>query len=366
MIWDPVKQVLFGARDHLGVKPFYYFQNDHYCAVASEIKALLRSPQVSGNLDPLRIVDLLTSQLKDPVRTSFEGIFRLPAAHWLEYETSGTFRIHRYWQLDPNRTLNLGNDEAYTTAFREILMEAVKCRLRHSVPIGTHLSGGMDSSSVTATAELISSHSPIKTFSATFASIPDCDETEFIEAVLHTGHFESHFIAADTSGPLTHWNELFDILDEPALGNGYLSWLMNLKAHQEGVHIILNGYDGDTTIGHGALYPHELARSGQWEAALEESKLLVQRLQPQGVTPLGLMRRTAREVLNELAQAKQWRKIFEGIVKIHKPLALSRLKLIRHEYIVMPWIKGGLAHFKILCPSNTSILEDPRNPTSVD
>jgi len=84
ILWDPIKHILFGARDHLGVKPFYYFQDPNFFAIASEIKALLRCPQINGELDPIRIADLLTSQLKDQVKTAFKGIQRLPAAHQLE------------------------------------------------------------------------------------------------------------------------------------------------------------------------------------------------------------------------------------------------------------------------------------------
>ena len=113
ILWDPLNQKLFGARDHLGVKPFYYFQHRHYFAAASEIKALLRSPQISGDLDPIRLADLLTSQLKDQVRTSFQGILRLPGAHQFERTADGTLHIQRYWQLDPNRTLKPKSDDEY-------------------------------------------------------------------------------------------------------------------------------------------------------------------------------------------------------------------------------------------------------------
>lgn len=329
ILWDPLKQTLFGARDHLGVKPFYYYQQPNYFAVASEIKALLQSPHISDKIDPIRIADLLTSQLKDKVRTSFQDILRLPAAHQLERTADGTLKIQQYWQLDPERTIEPKSDDEYTREFQTIFTEAVQCRLRHCVPLGSQLSGGMDSSSITAIAETLlpKSEAPLRTFSATFTKVPECDETEFIQAVLDGGRFESYFVAADQSGPLTHWQDLFQILDEPALGNGYLSWLMNSEAQRQGVHIVLNGYDGDTTVGHGALYPNELAYQGKWQEALEESSLLAQRFAVEGATPLYLMRKTAFEVLTELKQQRQWVAILRSIPKIYKPLKLKPLSL---------------------------------------
>lgn len=359
ILWDPVNQKLFGARDHLGVKPFYYYQHLHGFAVASEIKALLQYsmthqqslPQLSHTIDPIRIADLLCSQLKDQARTTFQGILRLPAAHHLEYSLNGTVEIQRYWQLDPNHTIEYRNDEEYCQEFLTLFKAAVQCRLRHQVPIGSQLSGGMDSSSITAMAEklLSGSETKLKTFSATFSQVPECDETHFIQEVLDAGQFEPYFIAADQSGPLTHWQELFQSLDEPAMGNGYLSWLMNIEAKKQGVHIVLNGYDGDTVVGHGTLYPYELAREGKWSQALEEAKIFIQRFAVEGVTPLTWMRTMAFEILMELKQEQQWGLILRSIPQISKPLQLKPFRLFL-KFVLRPYCRKLLRRSATLTP----------------
>ena len=168
IIWDPQRQIYFGARDHMGVKPFYYSHQEKFFAFASEIKALLRSPQISNDLDENRITSLLTSELNDRVRTCYVDISRLPAAHWIEFSPHSSLKIHPYWQLDPHREIQLQDDTEYIQTFRAIFDKAVRCRLRRQVPIGSHLSGGMDSSSIAVTAQHLmsqeDSQDTLKTF----------------------------------------------------------------------------------------------------------------------------------------------------------------------------------------------------------
>ncbi|NJN24073.1 MAG: hypothetical protein HC810_06355, partial [Acaryochloridaceae cyanobacterium RL_2_7] len=137
----------------------------------------------------------------------------------------------------------------------------------------------------------------LHTFSATFESVPACDESAYVRDILRGRKLKAQFIPADQSGPLSHWQKIFQSLDEPALGNGYLTWLMNQTAHKTGVKVLLNGYDGDTTIGHGTLYPYELAQAGHWQQALDEAELFAQRLSVAEIPPLKFMRRMSYEVL---------------------------------------------------------------------
>ena len=87
----------------------------------------------------------------DPSITSYLHIRRLPAAHAMTVSPSGT-QIHRYWSLDPDREIHFETDEEYENAFRNIFTEAVRCRMRSAFPIGSELSGGLDSSSVVCVA----------------------------------------------------------------------------------------------------------------------------------------------------------------------------------------------------------------------
>ena len=151
-IWDGYQQQLFCARDHFGVKPFYYYYRSNQSFIfASEMKALLCLPEVPRQVNEVRIADFLALMMEDKAITTYQDLLRLPPAHSILVSQEG-IRLWSYWSLDPGRELRLESDEAYAEAFRDIFTEAVRCRLRTAFPIGSQLSGGLDSSSVTCMA----------------------------------------------------------------------------------------------------------------------------------------------------------------------------------------------------------------------
>lgn len=190
-IWDGRNQIVFCARDHFGVKPFYYYYRAGQVFVfASEIKALLCLSEVPRRLNEVRIADYLTAMMEDKSNTSYQGILRLPPAHTMTVSYGGGIRLRSYWSVDPSRELRLNSDEEYADAFRELFTEAVRCRVRSAFPVGSHLSGGLDSSYITCIArELLPQEagSVLHTFSNIFDDVAQCDERPFIEAVLAQG-----------------------------------------------------------------------------------------------------------------------------------------------------------------------------------
>src|SRR5205085_715821 len=150
-----------------------------------EPAAVLRHPDVPGGLNLGRIADFLDDLEHFSVtETLYDSIWRLPAAHTLVVDGGG-FRVRRYWQLQVPPELRLKSDEAYAEAFRDVFRTAVKARLRSPVPVGSMLSGGLDSASVTAVAaELLSGEGrgPLRTFSVVGADVVSCIETRTIHA----------------------------------------------------------------------------------------------------------------------------------------------------------------------------------------
>jgi len=167
-IWDERKQVLFCARDHFGVKPFCYHQSEQFFVFASEIKALLCLPGVPCQLNEARVADYLEVLFEDKAMTFYQHILRLPPGHSITVGREET-RLRSYWSLDPERELRLGSDEEYA--------EAMRCRLRSAFPIGSMLSGGLDSSSITCVARKLLAQNGgrrLHTFSAIFESLTRC------------------------------------------------------------------------------------------------------------------------------------------------------------------------------------------------
>jgi asparagine synthase (glutamine-hydrolysing) len=276
-IWDRRKQQLFCARDHFGVKPFYYYSAEDAFAFASEIKSILCLPEVPRKLNEVRIGDYLTSMFEDRAITFYQDILRLPPAHSLT-ACNKQIKIKSYWSLDPNKELILDSNEEYAAQFRKIFTEAVSCRLRSYTQPGTMLSGGLDSSSITCTARKIMDDEGITaklpTFSAVFDEVKESDERIYIDTVLNKGGYEPHYSHADQISPLTDdlervmWHQ-----DEPLFAfNLFLNMSLYEIAQKQGIKVILDGFDGDSTVSHGVGYLRDLARQGKWRVLFQETK----------------------------------------------------------------------------------------------
>ncbi|HBW34170.1 asparagine synthase (glutamine-hydrolyzing) [Desulfosporosinus sp. BICA1-9] len=169
-IWDSQEQQLFVARDRLGVKPLFYSELLKGLVFASELKALLKHPAISPNLGTEGLSEIF---LLGPARTPgvgvYEGISELRPGHFLIYSANG-LRIRRYWAL-PN---HVHEDDLPTTIakIRELFVDTVQRQLVSDVPIGTLLSGGLDSSAITAIAaefQNLNGHGSLPTFSVDYA-----------------------------------------------------------------------------------------------------------------------------------------------------------------------------------------------------
>ncbi len=165
-IWDRRRGELFAARDRLGVKPLYYARVNDTLLVASEIKALLKHPAVSRELDVVALDQYLSYLYIPSPRTIFESIRQLPPAHWLRFR-DGVIRTSRYWQPPLHRSDAPTCVEDAAEEVRETLDDAVRVRMMSEVPLGAFLSGGIDSSSLVA-AMAKSSDRAIKTFTIRF------------------------------------------------------------------------------------------------------------------------------------------------------------------------------------------------------
>lgn len=276
-IWDSRSQSIFCGRDHFGVKPFYYYLNNRIFAFASEIKALLVIPEVPRKLNETKIGDYLAGYFEDTVSTYYEGISRLEAATQLVVGQGREEKV-TYWQLDRGKEIRLKSDEAYAEAFRDVFREAVRCRMRSVEPVGSLLSGGLDSSSVTCMARDLavkSGSAKPHTFSSVFDTVRECDEREYIQKVINKGYLVPHFVSADKQSvlqtQLQTWMPGFE--DEPLLAsNLHVTWHHYAMAKKLGLNVMLDGFDGDTTISHGMGYFNELAQDGKWLSLYQEAQ----------------------------------------------------------------------------------------------
>lgn len=269
-IWDSRKHRLFCARDPFGVKPFYYHHSPgRLFAFASEVEALLALGDVSDEVDDFEVARHLRIPLGGDVSTTYyKHVRRLMPAHVLTV-TDRNLETRRYWQLDPTRELHLSDDGEYAEALRETFVEAVRCRLRSATPVACMLSGGIDSASIACVAaDLLQNVEPgssLHVLSAVYPGMPDSDERSFIQEVLDGHRMVPHFFVANTVNPIAEIDHMNRFVGGANWGaNLYLNWVLYGLAAGAGARVVLDGFDGDTTVSHGTGYLSELAMTGRW------------------------------------------------------------------------------------------------------
>lgn len=289
-IWDERQQRLFCARDHFGVRPFYYYySSEHAFVFASEMKALFSLPDVPCELNEVRVGDHLADVFADRESTFYSNILRLPPAHTLTVSREG-IRLQSYWELDSSRELRLNSNEEYAEGFREIFTEAVRSRLESDAPVGSMLSGGLDSSSISCVARnfLLAKGEKLRTFSTIFDRVSRCDERDYIDAVLKLDGLDPHFIPGDQTGPFReieriHWHE-----DQAFYAPNFaMIWSIYRTVSEKGVRVLLDGHDGDSVVSHGYKYLDELAINGRWLSFIREVRGLSRHY---GDSPATMMR----------------------------------------------------------------------------
>lgn len=254
VIWDSRQQRLFAARDRLGIKPFYWTCDAERFAFASEPKALLAGGMVAAQPDPHGLEEYLTFQFCLNDRTLFQGIRKLEPGTYLSFRP---FRdaepsVVRYW--DFNYEVDTHHTEDYfIEQLLVLLQDSVRLQLRSDVPVGGHLSGGMDSSTVVCLAAPVYGGT-FHTFTGGFREGPQYDETGYARLVaehVKSAHHEVWPSARDFAEVMP-W--LIYMMDEPAAGPGVFPQYFVSKLARENVTVVLGGQGGDEIFGGYARY----------------------------------------------------------------------------------------------------------------
>lgn len=248
-LWDDEEKILFCARDRFGEKPFYYSENNGFY-FASEIKALIAAG-ISNETDNGMLLQFLgTGRTIDPAdssRTFYKAVKKLPSAHWLKYHCqSSAIEIKRYWDVSKN-VFTISTRDAIDK-LDSLLTVSIKRRLRSDVPLGTSLSGGLDSSTVAA--KLFASNViDLKTFTAGF---PGFEEDESAMAALVAKKFRlMNFTVEPTAEDLAESLEkVAHYHDEPiATASVYAQFKVFELAAANNVTVLLDGQGADEILG---------------------------------------------------------------------------------------------------------------------
>lgn len=258
-IWDCRRKTLFAARDHLGIKPFYYRYDGKTFLFGSEIKTILSYPGVRAEFNSGVLAEYLAFGYLAGSHTMFAGIDKLAPGHTLEVDAAGQLNIECYWDLAVPVEEEAGPREYYVKMFRELLEAAVSSHLMSDVSLGVFLSGGLDSSAVAALTTKIG-REPIETFSVGYGEEVFSELPYARQVAQHIGsrHHEVRLSREEffSALPALIWHE-----DEPIVWPSSVSLYFVAKLARERVTVVLTGEGSDETLGGYTRYAWTLANS---------------------------------------------------------------------------------------------------------
>ncbi len=249
IIHDKKKKILFGARDRFGIKPFYYHWNKQKFLFSSEIKPLFSQgikPETNKDLVYNFLVYQSVGLTSD---TFFKGIKKLLPGHWLRLDLdSRTLKVGAWWDLKA-KVSNRGDDEA-VKEFKQRFIDSVKLRLRSDVPVGSCLSGGLDSSSIVCTmSNLLGKDSNIKTFSSDYSFDFPGNEVKYIKEVAKKCDVENLEIEPTSDKLLEDLDSLIYFQEEPFSGlTPFAQWEVMKLAHSHDIKVLLDGQGADEAL----------------------------------------------------------------------------------------------------------------------
>jgi asparagine synthase (glutamine-hydrolysing) len=283
-ILDQNKEIVFCARDRFGIKPFYYSQTENGIVWGSEIKQLFIAG-ISKAINENVVRDFLDKSLADHTNeTFFKNIFQLKGGHSVTINISNTndfmqTSIKKYWNLEPdNQYANISYEDAQTE-FKRLFADAIKLRFRSDVPVGSCLSGGLDSSSIVTYAATLLPHD-INTFTSRFDD-KQFDESYYVDlAVKKYDNIKPHFCSLNEDTLQQDVDKLIYHQDEPFGTFGIMAqWEVMKLAKRSNVVVLLDGQGGDEILGgyrkYYAFFLKELLKKKQYSKLLTNGLHLI-------------------------------------------------------------------------------------------
>lgn len=346
-IYDARKQVLFLARDRAGEKPLFYHHANGTLRFASELKALLADSTLTRRINPESLDCYLAMGYVPAERCILQGFHKLPPAHALQFNLqSGEVKVWRYWQLPELNTAaaqGLVDETLLLDELETLLEDAVRRQLVADVPVGVLLSGGVDSSLVTAMA--VRASNKVKTFTIRFPGHGKLDETE--HARLIARHFDTEHVELEAQ-PATAdlLPRLARQFDEPMVDSSMIPTFLVSQLVRQHCTVALGGDGGDELFGGYGHYSNLLrmqTRLGRIPATLRQAiSLAAERLLPVGLKGRNWLQGLGVDLINGLP-----------LIAPHFDATTRRRLMAPHE----GWAIVAENIMKSLVPQNPDLLQ---------
>ena len=269
-IWDARKKSLFCARDHFGIKPFFYAEPGERFFFSNVLDCLRQDPDVSDDLNDAAIGDFLLFGLNcDEATTTFRDIRRLPAAHSMTVSAEG-LRMRRYWSAPTNGRIRYQRPEDFVEHFQILLQAAVADRLRMD-RVGILLSGGLDSATVATTARDLSRTAggtqDLRAYTVVYESLIPDREGEFASAIAEFLKIPIRLIAVDALQPFERWKDGGLHWPEPVDDPFFAGLFDQFGTIAADCRIALSG-EGSDNLMHFQMWPYvkNMVHNREWTA----------------------------------------------------------------------------------------------------
>jgi asparagine synthase (glutamine-hydrolysing) len=308
-IYDQTRKVLFMARDRAGEKPLYWAEHRGGLVFASELKALMADPEFPRRLSPEGLSYYLSFGYVPGDKCILAGVHKLMPAHCLSWPlVGGAPTIRRYWDLPAAEPDDFSNAEELTDELQQLLTSAVGEQLVADVPLAVLLSGGVDSSLVTAVAARAADRT-VRTFTVTLPGHPQLDERRFARSVaeyLRTDHVE---LPLDQSS-VDLIQKLAAQYDEPIADSSMIPTYLLAKTVSRHCKVVLGGDGGDELFGGYRTYQSALRRDRLQRRLPRAARSLVaasaRRMLPNGATGRNFLMALEGTRADGIAQAAVW------------------------------------------------------------
>lgn len=258
-IWDKQANSLFCAVDHIGFRPFYYYDGPDVFIFCSEMKGILAVKETPNVFNEVSLIEYFFRQ-SDPAKTYNDELFALLGGSTLSLKNNSNILISKYWSPKPAGKYYFTKDNDWADCLGELLFEAIENRLQTDMPVGVTLSGGLDSSSVACIAGRIleKRNKPLYAFSSVLPqghSGVERDEREYINIIgRHVKNLEQTFVDAQKASPFKNLEQAFET--EEAIPNGfwYMDHAINAASCEKNVRVLLSGFGGDYFVSYKGSY----------------------------------------------------------------------------------------------------------------
>ena len=340
VLWDEVEQNIFCARDIFGEKPFYFYKQNDTLYFASEMKALWAVGIEKTPHENMVAAYLGIGQVQNPknnTQTFYKNIFTLPAAHTISFKIGQSkLELKRYFDLDKENQSNITEQDAIEK-LEYLLQNSIAKRLRSHVPVGTSLSGGIDSSTIAYFLSKQNTEKSYKTFSAVFPHF-EKDESQFIQELCTTLNFENKTVTPSANDFITDFEKCAYQQEEPFTSASiFAQYKVYQLAAANNIKVLLDGQGADEMLGGYTKYINWYLQDvlkTKGLSTFKKEKLLFQK--------------------NEIETAPNYKNIFAAYLPTFTAKTLeenAKTKILANKFVSFNFLEGIQASDKIYKPT---------------